>query len=180
MTRIFITAMNYAPEFAGVGRYTGEIGEHLSEMGHDVTRRDDAAPLSRVEGHAALPQLVPIQVERQGRVKIIRCPLILRERDARDLAVGRAFVLCRDLGARRLLAGASPPPANGAMHRADADVTAPIAIIAARLVGARTVLHVQDLEVDASFAVGHLGAKALAQENRLRLRANGAAWLLTG
>jgi colanic acid biosynthesis glycosyl transferase WcaI len=34
----------------------------------------------------------------------------------------------------------------------------PVAQLAAKLVGARTVLHVQDLEVDAAFAVGHLGA----------------------
>jgi len=35
-------------------------------------------------------------------------------------------------------------------------MVAPVALIAARLIGARTVLHVQDLEVDACFAVGHL------------------------
>jgi colanic acid biosynthesis glycosyl transferase WcaI len=35
---------------------------------------------------------------------------------------------------------------------------APVAQLAARLIGAKTVLHVQDLEVDAAFAVGHLGA----------------------
>jgi len=34
--------------------------------------------------------------------------------------------------------------------------SAPIALFVARLVGARTVLHVQDLEVDAAFATGHL------------------------
>jgi len=28
--------MNYAPEFAGVGRYTGEIGSHLAALGHKV------------------------------------------------------------------------------------------------------------------------------------------------
>jgi colanic acid biosynthesis glycosyl transferase WcaI len=43
--------------------------------------------------------------------------------------------------------------------------SAPFAVIAAKLVGARTVLHVQDLEIDAAFAVGHLAGgwlKALA------------------
>jgi colanic acid biosynthesis glycosyl transferase WcaI len=35
-------------------------------------------------------------------------------------------------------------------------MSAPVAVFAAWLVGAKTVLHVQDLEVDASFAVGHL------------------------
>src|SRR5690606_3230457 len=35
-------------------------------------------------------------------------------------------------------------------------LAAPVAIVAARLVGAKVILHVQDLEVDAAFAVGHL------------------------
>ncbi len=35
-------------------------------------------------------------------------------------------------------------------------LVAPVALLAAVLCGARTVLHVQDLEVDAAFAVGHL------------------------
>jgi colanic acid biosynthesis glycosyl transferase WcaI len=42
---------------------------------------------------------------------------------------------------------------------------APLALLAAKVVGARTVLHVQDLEIDAAFAVGHLTGgwlKALA------------------
>jgi colanic acid biosynthesis glycosyl transferase WcaI len=28
--------MNYAPEMAGVGRYTGEIGEYFAGLGHEV------------------------------------------------------------------------------------------------------------------------------------------------
>ena len=37
---------------------------------------------------------------------------------------------------------------------------APVGVLAARLVGAKAALHVQDLEVDAAFAVGHLQGKA--------------------
>ncbi len=33
---ILIYGMNYAPEFTGVGRYTGEVGAHLAAVGHDV------------------------------------------------------------------------------------------------------------------------------------------------
>jgi colanic acid biosynthesis glycosyl transferase WcaI len=38
---------------------------------------------------------------------------------------------------------------------------APAAWLAAQMVGARTVLHVQDLEIDAAFATGHLAGSAL-------------------
>lgn len=43
---------------------------------------------------------------------------------------------------------------------------APVALFAARLIAARTVLHIQDLELDAAFAVGHLRAGALARAGR--------------
>ena len=33
MAKILIYAMNYAPEIAGVGRYTGEIGDYFVAMG---------------------------------------------------------------------------------------------------------------------------------------------------
>ncbi len=36
MARIFIYAMNYSPEVAGVGRYAGEIGDYLAATGHEV------------------------------------------------------------------------------------------------------------------------------------------------
>ncbi len=36
MATILVYAMNYAPEVAGVGRYTGEIGDYLAEIGHEV------------------------------------------------------------------------------------------------------------------------------------------------
>jgi colanic acid biosynthesis glycosyl transferase WcaI len=35
--RILIHGINYAPEFVGIGRYTGELGAWLSSRGHEVT-----------------------------------------------------------------------------------------------------------------------------------------------
>jgi colanic acid biosynthesis glycosyl transferase WcaI len=39
-------------------------------------------------------------------------------------------------------------------------LSAPVAIIAAKIIGVPAVLHVQDLEVDAAFAVGHLAGSS--------------------
>src|SRR5437773_1040812 len=33
---VLIYGINYAPEIAGVGRYSGEIGAHFAAEGHDV------------------------------------------------------------------------------------------------------------------------------------------------
>ena len=171
MARIFIYAMNYSPEVAGVGRYTGEIGDYFAAMGHQV------AVLTTIPHYPGWKVLPPYRngrycSEMRGGAKIVRCPLALRER------IGGIWRLIAPLS----FALTSAPLAfwHVLRHRPDTVLcieptlmTAPIAIIAARLVGAKTVLHVQDLEVDASFAVGHLARRAWLKslahgfENRL-------------
>ncbi|MGD1036874.1 MAG: WcaI family glycosyltransferase [Roseiarcus sp.] len=154
MARIFIYAMNYSPEVAGVGRYTGEIGDYFVATGHEV------AVLTTVPHYPGWKVLPPYRNgryvrETQGGATIVRCPLILRER------MGGIWRLIAPLS----FALTSAPLALWRVlrHRPQTVLCieptlmgAPVAIIAARLVGAKTVLHVQDLEVDASFAVGHL------------------------
>ena len=158
MARIFIYAMNYAPEVAGVGRYTGEIGDHLAAMGHEVS------VLTTPPHYPGWKVLPPYRNGRYGRetrggAEIVRCPLALRER------MGGVWRLIAPLS----FAVASAPLAlwRALRHRPDTVLcieptlmVAPVAILAARLIGARTVLHVQDLEVDAGFAVGHLAKRA--------------------
>lgn len=152
--KIAIYGMNYAPERVGVGRYTGAIGRYLSRQGHEVTvvTTPPHYPGWIVEAPFRGDRFT---AERIAGVRVIRCPLWTR-RDIR--------------GFRRLLA-----PLSFALSSAPAMLwialrwrpavvlcveptlmVAPVGRLAARLVGARTVLHVQDLEVDAAFAVGHL------------------------
>ena len=129
MARIFIYAMNYSPEVAGVGRYTGEIGDYFVATGHEV------AVLTTVPHYPGWKVLPPYRNgryvrETQGGATIVRCPLILRERMG---------------GIWRLIA-----PLSFAL------TSAPLALWRVLRHRPQTVLHVQDLEVDASFAVGHL------------------------
>ena len=155
---IVIYGINYAPEIAGVGRYSGEIGAYLTAQGHRV-------------GVVTAPPHYPgwrVQAPHQNRwvresiagADLFRCPLYLSEQMK---------------GFRRLLAplsfaASSAPVALWTILRRRPSVVlvveptlfvAPIALLAARLVGAQTVLHVQDLEVEAAFAVGHLGQGGL-------------------
>jgi colanic acid biosynthesis glycosyl transferase WcaI len=154
VARIFIVAMNYAPEVAGVGRYTGEIGEYFAELGHEVCVVTSAP---HYPGWKVLPPYRNgrYKSERRGGLRIIRCPLIVRER------MGGVWRLIAPLS----FALTSAPVVIWQMIRRRPGTIlcieptlfgAPVAILAARLIGARTVLHVQDLEVDASFAIGHL------------------------
>ncbi|WP_237155464.1 WcaI family glycosyltransferase [Oryzibacter oryziterrae] len=155
--RILVYGMNYAPEIAGVGKYTGEIAEYFSAEGADVTV-------------VTTPPHYPGWVVRDGfanrygtsienGVRVRRTPLFLRRKMSGiwRLFAPLSFALC-----------SAPVVLFETLRRRPQIVfcieptlfAAPVAQFAAWLVGAKTVLQVQDLEVDAAFAVGHLGSKA--------------------
>ena len=154
--KVLVYGMNYAPEMAGVGRYTGEIAEHLAAEGKSVVVVTTPAhyPGWRVQA----PYRNGYSTEALNGVTVVRCPLLLRERME---GIWR-------LVAPISFAATSLPTVlwQFIRHRPDTLlcieptlIAAPAALLAAKLTGARSILHVQDLEVDAAFAVGHLGSK---------------------
>lgn len=165
--RVLAYGMNYAPEVAGVGRYTGEIAESLAAFGADVTVVTTPAhyPGWRVQTPYRNWRF---SSEIRNNVRVYRCPLMLRKK------MGGVWRLLAPLS----FALTSAPIAlweilwrrpNVVLTVEPTLFAAPAVLLGARLVGARTVLHVQDLEVDAAFAVGHLA-------NRRWLRWLGAAF----
>ncbi|MBP2550532.1 colanic acid biosynthesis glycosyl transferase WcaI [Neorhizobium galegae] len=153
--RIVIYGMNYAPELAGVGKYTGEIGEYLAAEGADVTV---VTTPPHYPGWTVQPGFRNAYSRTmENGVKVLRTPLLLRAKmkgiwrllAPLSFAVTSAPVVFWQIVRHRPATVFCVEPTLFA---------APVAQLAAKLVGGRTVLHVQDLEVDAAFAVGHLGA----------------------
>lgn len=153
---IVIYGMNYAPEIAGVGKYTGEIAEHLADTGMDVTVVTTPPHYPGWKVHPGYGNRYS-SVSEKG-VRIVRVPLFLRQKmkGIWRLVAPLSFALT------------SAPVIVWQILRRRPDVVfcveptlfaAPAAQLAARLTGTQIVLHVQDLEVDAAFAVGHLGAR---------------------
>jgi colanic acid biosynthesis glycosyl transferase WcaI len=159
--RIVIHGINYAPELIGVGRYTGEFAEYAAGQGHAV---EVVTAVPHYPGWWVRPPYRNYCYRREIRngVKIIRCPLILH-RSGRGIwrllaplsfAVAAApVVFWRILLSRPDIVICVEPTL----------LSSPAAILAAKIIGARRVLHVHDLEVDAAFAVGHLSGGALRQ-----------------
>lgn len=152
--RILIYGLNFSPEPIGIGRYTGELAAYLAAQG-------DA-----IEVVAALPHYPgwkPHAPYRNGRytksvqhgIKVVRCPLLLHT-SGRGIwrllaplsfaATSAPVVFWRILRSRPHTVVCVEPTL----------MAAPAAILAAKIVGARSILHVQDLEIDAAFNVGHL------------------------
>lgn len=159
--KIFIHGMNYAPEPIGVGRYTGELAEFLAAQGENV---EVVTSLPHYPGWKVNAPYLPWRytVETRKGVRIIRCPLLLHPsgRGIWRLLAPLTFAL------------AAAPVVIWRILRSRPDVviciqptllSAPAAVVAAKIVGARRILHVQDLEIDAAFDVGHLSANWLRQ-----------------
>jgi colanic acid biosynthesis glycosyl transferase WcaI len=151
--RFIVYGMNFAPEIAGVGKYTGEIAEYLNGQKADVTV---VTTPPHYPGWAVKDKYKnAYSSETRDGVKVFRVPLFLKEN------MGGIWRLIAPMS----FAATSAPVVLWQILRKRPDFVicveptlfaAPLAIMAAKAVGARTVLHVQDLEVDAAFAVGHL------------------------
>jgi len=150
---VLIYGMNYAPEPTGVGRYSGELGAFLAREG------------LRVEIITAIPHYPGwfvregfrnrYSVERAGGMRITRCPLLLNSKMQgvwRILAPLTFSISSLPIAVWRIL---TVKP-DTVLCVEPTLFVAPVALLAAKLIRARTVLHVQDLEIDAAFAVGHL------------------------
>ncbi|MCQ1572915.1 WcaI family glycosyltransferase [Neorhizobium galegae] len=154
---VVVYAMNYAPETAGVGKYTGEIAEYLAAEGMDVTVVTTPPHYPGWSVQPGYRNRYSLKIE--GRITVLRAPLLLRRKMSGiwrllaplSFALTSAPLVFWQILRRRPVTVFCVEPTLFA---------APAAQLAARLIGARTVLHVHDMEVDAAFAVGHLSSKA--------------------
>ncbi len=151
--RVLIYGMNYTPELIGVGRYTGELGAYLSSRGIEV---DVVTAVPHYPGWTLRDGgRNGYRSEKLAGARIARCPLLLRAEMRgiwRLLAPLSFAITSAPVVVWRIL---STRP-DAVLCVEPTLLAAPAALVCAKLVGARTVLHVQDLEVDAAFAVGHL------------------------
>lgn len=151
--KILLYSLNYAPELTGVGKYSGEMAEWLAARGHEVRV---------VCGPPYYPRWRVSQgyrwwwytKERIAGVSVWRCPVWVPRRPGG---------LTRLLHLFSFVLSSTPSLIRHAFWRPDVVLAmeppfmgAPSALLAARLAKARSWLHVQDLEVDAAFALGLL------------------------
>ena len=151
--RLLICGMNYAPEPIGVGRYTGDLGAYLSQQGNEVAV---VTAVPHYPGWAVRDGYRNrYSTEYVSAVRVARCPLLLKSEMRgiwRTLAPLSFALSSAPVVVWRILTWRP----DTVLCVVPSLLSAPAALLAAKLVGARTVLHVQDLEIDAAFAVGHL------------------------
>jgi colanic acid biosynthesis glycosyl transferase WcaI len=151
--KILILGINYAPELTGIGKYTGEMGEWLSAKGVEV--KMITAPPYYPEweigyGYRASKYLH----ENVKGVEVWRCPIWVPK---------RKNAIRRILHLLSFALSSLPVLLKQVFWKPDVVLVveptffcAPFALIASILSGAKSWLHIQDFEVDASFKLGFL------------------------
>jgi colanic acid biosynthesis glycosyl transferase WcaI len=153
VNKILIIGLNFFPETTGAGRYTTEMAVHLSDKGSAV-RVITAHPYYpgwRIQSNSRAWQY---RFEEWRGIQIFRSPLWVPKKPSRlnRLPHLLSFVL-----------SCFPVALMQVIWKPDLVLcvlptlfSAPVALLVARLSGARSWLHIQDFEIDAAFNLGIL------------------------
>ena len=151
--KILVYGINYSPELTGIGKYTGEMVEWMAEQGHEV--RVITAPPYYPEWKVAKPYANWRYRQENGAARVWRCPLYVPRQPSTlkrlihltSFAVSSFFPL---MAQRRW----KPDRIIGVVPTL---FCTPGMRLLAKLTGARTLVHVQDYEVDAMLGLGMAG-----------------------
>ena len=151
--RILIYSINYAPELTGIGKYNAEMAEWLANKGHDVAviTAPPYYPWWKVQ---APYRSWSYFTEQLNGVKVYRCPVWVPTRlsglkrliHLASFALSSLPVMLRQIFRCPDVLMVIEPPL----------MCSPTALLVSKLSGAKSWLHVQDLEVDAAFDLGLL------------------------
>ncbi len=151
--KILVYGINYSPELTGIGKYTGEMVEWMTSQGHEV--RVITAPPYYPDWEVRPDYSAWAYKKEQGAATVWRCPLYVPKQPSTlkrlihlgSFAVSSFFPL---LAQRRW----KPDRIIGVVPTL---FCVPGMRLLAKLSGARTLLHIQDYEVDAMLGLGMAG-----------------------
>lgn len=156
--KILLISTNYSPELTGVGKYSGEMISWLAERGHEVrvVCAPPYYPQWRVgKGYSSWK----FQIENSLNKKVYRCPLWVPAKPSglkrlihlASFAFSSLPIVLRQIIWRPAVVICVEPSLFNSFG----------AIIAGKLSGAKSILHIQDFEVDAAFELGIVRVKWL-------------------
>lgn len=154
--KILVYGINYSPELTGIGKYTGEMVEWMARQGHEV--RVITAPPYYPQWKVGEKYSAWRYRREQGAATVWRCPLYVPKQPStlkRLIHLG-SFALSSffPLMAQRRW---KPDRIIGVVPTL---FCTPGMRLLAKLSGARTLLHIQDYEVDAMLGLGMAGGRS--------------------
>ncbi|MCK1970286.1 colanic acid biosynthesis fucosyltransferase WcaI [Franconibacter sp. IITDAS19] len=151
--KILVYGINYSPELTGIGKYTGEMVEWMARQGHEV--RVITAPPYYPQWQVGENYSAWRYRKEQGAATVWRCPLYVPKQPSTlkrlihlgSFAVSSFFPLLaqRNWKPDRIIGVVPTLFCTPGMR------------LLAKLSGAKTLLHIQDYEVDAMLGLGMAG-----------------------
>ena len=149
--KILIISNNYSPELTGIGKYSGEMAEWLANKGHDITVV--CAPPYYPEWKIQHPYLAwRYKKETLKGVSVIRCPIWVP---------GNVSGITRVIHLLSFAISSFPVVIGQAFRRHDVVFAVEpsflnlfSAILVSRLSGSKSILHIQDFEIEVAFKLG--------------------------
>ncbi|GAB2694176.1 WcaI family glycosyltransferase [Aliiglaciecola aliphaticivorans] len=170
--KLLLKSLNYAPELTGIGKYNGEMCEAFVERGVGVTAVVAPPYYPEWQIHQGYRKFW-FKSEIQNGVELIRCPLYVPNKvtTVKRLLHLATFAFTSGLALFSRL-----------FKKPDVIILvqptlfcAPFTLLYAKLTGTKTVLHIQDFEVDAIFGLGLMGdGKAASVAKKIE------RWLMSG
>lgn len=154
--KVLIYSLNYSPELTGIGKYNGEMSKWLVNNDVDVDVQVLAAKpyYPEWEIHADYSGF-GYQASCEGGISVVRCPLYVPAQPSAlkriihlaSFALSSMFVLFKKLFSKK-----TRPDAIFVVQ--PTLFITPVALLFAKICGAKTILHIQDYEVNAMLGLG--------------------------
>lgn len=149
--KILVVGLNYSPELTGIGKYTGEMAEWLAAQGHEL--RVITVPPYYPQWVVQAPYKSYLyRTEVINGVLVRRCPLYV---PAKVTTFRRMLhLLSFALSSLPVLLGQLFWRPDVVINPVPSLFSSPMTSLVAKLCGAKSVLHIQDYEVDAMLGLG--------------------------
>lgn len=161
--KFVLYSLNYSPELTGIGKYNGEMSPELAKLGIDITAvvAPPYYPEWKVGEHYSS---AGYKNEVIDGVKVLRCPLFVPKKittfkrllHLSSFAISSGFAMLGQLFKSPDIIFVVQPTL----------FCTPMALLVSKLTGAKSVMHIQDFEVDAMFGLGMMGEGKLAKISR--------------
>ena len=158
--RILVYSPNFSPELIGIGKYVGEMSEWLSLNGHEVHVITTPPFYPKWKTHEQYNNYLWKREKWKG-VNVWRCPVYVPKNQS---GVNRILHLVSfALSSLPIMISQIFWRPKIILSIAPSLFLAPVSILTSKLSGAKSILHIQDLEVDAAFELGLLKGEKLRE-----------------
>lgn len=161
--KLLVVGLNYAPDFIGIPKYTTEMCEELARRGHAITVVTAPPYYPAWEVPAAYRGVW--RSETLNDVHLVRAPIYVPKQPSGITRLLHHLSFAATALPAAIWCALTTRP-DVVLAVAPSLMSAPAALIAAKLSGAKSWLHIQDFEVDAAFELGMLkgeGARRWAE-----------------